>query len=422
MRRCFLLTTLLSISVAFTASQSGAADGDWPGYRGGDGSGHTQESGLPVKWTEKDVVWRTELSGIGQSSPCIWGEQIFVTTAAKNDDGKVERFVQCIERGNGKVIWKQLASTGVGESLHSMNTWATPTCATDGKRVVAFFGPGGIHCYGMDGDKIWSKDLGEFPGGWGIAASPIILGNLVIQNCDATGPSYLIALNKETGKQVWRTDRKALPKGGWSTPILIDTGKRKELVLNGEFGAQGYNPETGADYWYCKSFNGRGSPIPAWGQGLLYVVNGKPGDIYAVRPGGQGNVTASHMAWHTKRGGDRDLSSPIVVGDYVFVVSMKGIATTYDAKSGKELWQKRLGGNFSGPPIAANGLIYLQDEAGTTAVVRPGKDLDVVAKNPINATDDEIFRASPSPSRGQIFVRSNRALYCIGKRATVAGL
>ncbi len=421
LRRCCCLHLSCFLILLSCAIQLRAGDGNWPRYRGADGSGHTDDKELPVNWAASDVVWRTELDGVGQSSACVWGEKIFLTSAKKNDAGNVERSVVCLDRENGKVLWQQVATTGGGEELHKMNTWATPSCATDGERVVAYFGPGGIHCFDLDGNKKWSRQLGDFPGDWGIAASPIIVGQMVIQNCDAEGPSYLVALDKQSGEEIWKTKRPDLPKGGWSTPIVIDTGERKELVLNGEFGVHGYDPQQGTDYWFCKSFNGRGAPIPAWGHGLLYVVNGKPGDIYAVKPGGSGDVTATHMAWHTHRGGDRDLPSPMLVGNYVFAVSMKGIATMYDAETGKELWQKRLGGSFSGPPIAANGLIYIQDEAGETSVIRPGDDLDVVAKNSLGAADDEIFRSEPVPSHGQLFMRSNRAVYCVGKRSIVAG-
>ena len=253
-------------------------------------------------------------------------------------------------------------------------------------------------------------------GAWGFAGSPIILGDRVVQNCDGEGKSFLLALDKETGKEVWRTERKATPKGGWSTPIVIDTGKRKELVLNGEFGVQGYDPETGEDLWYCQSFNGRGTPVPAWTHGVLVTVNGKPGDIYAVKPGGSGDVTKTQMAWHTQRGGGRDLPSPVAVGDYVFTVNMTGIATMYDAGSGKEIWKERLGGNFSATPFIADGLIYALDEEGTTHVIRPGDKLDRVAKNTLGDRSGEIFRASATPNAGRVFIRSDKALYCVGPR------
>lgn len=408
MKRLALLAIL-----SFVAS-SAFADPNFPRFRGVEGSGHVVEPSLPVKWDGEGVAWRAEVPGRGQSSPIVWGERLFVTTAL--DGGKV-RATLCYDRRDGKRLWQQDEPfDGTVEELHKMNSWATSSCATDGERVVSFFGRGGIHCYDLAGKKLWSQKLGAFAGPWGTAASPVFVGELVVQNCDAEDAARLVGLDKRTGTQVWSTPRRKLPRGGWSTPILIDAGSRQELVLNGEHGVQGYDPKTGAELWYCKSFNGRGEPVPAFGHGLLYVVNGLSGDMYAVRPGGSGDVTSSHMAWHLPRKSGRDLPSPILVGDLLLVVSMNGIATQYDVKQAKELWKERLGGNFSGSPIAANGLVYIQNEEGETFVLRPGPQLDLVSRNPLGVTG-EIFRASPAASLGQLFFRSDRAIYCVGKRA-----
>lgn len=392
----------------------GALAEDWPRFRGPQGDGHSTDKNLPVKWSAGDVIYRVALPGTGQSSPIIHGEKIFLTTSLNKG---MQRQILCLNRNDGKVIWKASIGGPKGESLHKMNTWATASCVTDGKRVVAFFGPAGIHCYTVDGKKMWSMKLGEFPGAWGNAASPVIIKDTVIQNCDSEGNGdYLIALNKNSGEEVWRTKRKGLPRGGWSTPIIIKTDTREELVLNGEHGVQGYDPATGKDFWFCKSFNGRGTPMPAFAHGLLFVVNGKPGDVYAVRPGGSGDVTGTHMAWHTRRSGARDLPSPIVVGNYLLAVSMNGRGTCYDAPSGKELWVERMGGSYSASPIAANGLIYQQNEQGQVIVIKPGPSLEIVARNALPVKGSEMFRASLAASDGQIFARSQTALYCIGKR------
>ena len=406
----------IAAAALLTATSVTWAETNWPRWRGPDGTGHSADANLPVTWGAESVLWKTKLGGTGQSCPIIWGERIFLTAAEKTSSG-VQRSVICINRQSGKVLWQQTASTSDAESLHKMNTWATSSCCTDGERVVAFFGQGGIHCFNVEGKKLWSHDLGSFAGAWGTAASPVLVDDMVVQNCDAEGKSYLIAYDKATGKQLWRTERRATPKGGWSTPILIDAGGRRELVLNGEFGVQAYDPVTGKDLWSCKGFNGRGTPTPAVGNGLVYVVNGKPGDLYAVRPGGSGDVTGTHMAWHTPRKGGRDLPSPILVGDYLFTVSMSGIATCYQPTTGKLLWTDRLGGNYAGSPFAAGGLIYLQNEAGETLVIKPGNKLDILARNKLGNAGSEIFRASLTPSAGQIFARSGTTLYCIGKTA-----
>jgi outer membrane protein assembly factor BamB len=410
---CWFLAVLIC---GLTTRPGVPADSQWPRFRGPEGSGHCRDTEVPITWGPGDVAWRTELEGQGHSSPCIWGERVFLTTARKTDAGQVERIVLGVDRSTGKVLWRRVASVRSPEPVHRLNSFATPTCATDGQRVVAFFGPGGIHCYDLEGKRLWSRDLGTFPGPWGTGASPIIVEDLVIQNCDAEGDSYLVALDKRTGETVWRTPRGSLPRGGWNTPIVIDAGGRRELVLNGEHGVRGYDPATGKEHWFCKSFNGRGTPVPAFGQGMLFVVSGLPGDVYAVRPGGSGDVTHTRMVWHTPRRGGRDLSSPILVGGYLMVVNMSGVGSCYDAKTGRELWRERLEGRYSASPIAAGGLVYIQNEAGFTLVIRPGEKLDIVARNKLAAGEDEIFRSSLAPSEGQIFCRSNRALYCIGKR------
>ncbi len=404
-----LSSLVLFIALACAAS---SAEPTWPRWRGPAGNGHSDETNLPIKWSAASIVWKTSLKGSGQSSPIIWGDRIFLTSAL--DSGKT-RLVICVDRRKGKVLWEKTAWSGVPEKSHAQNGWASPSCATDGERVVAFFGKGGLHCYSVEGKRLWSRDLGSFPGPWGVAASPIIVGDLVIQNCDAQGEGYLLALNKFDGKEVWKTPRTAPERGGWSTPVLMPAGDHQELVLNGERAVTAYDPASGKQLWACKSFAGRGDPTVTPGKDLLFVVNGQPGDIYAVKPGGSGDVTEKNMAWHTERKGGRDLPAPILVGDYLTVANMGGITTGYESSSGKVLWSERLKGQYSSSPIAANGLVYFQNEAGETTVLMPGTELKIVAQNTLGAKG-EVFRASLSPCGGQIFSRSDKTLYCIGVR------
>jgi outer membrane protein assembly factor BamB len=298
-----------------------------------------------------------------------------------------------------------------------MNSWATPSCATDGQRVVAFFGVGGLHCFDLDGNKMWSSELGEFAGGWGVGGSPVIHNNLVIQNCDAEGDSFVVAINKESGKEIWRTPRRSKPRGGWSTPIVVNVEGRDQIVLNGEFGIQAYDPTDGHETWFCKSFNGRGTPTPVAGLGKLFVVSGKSGAVYAVKPGGKGDITKTHMAWHTDRKGGRDLPSPILVENSLFVMNMAGIATSYDATTGAEKWKTRLGGKHSSSPVSAGNVIYACAEDGTVYVVRAGGELELIATNSVGTKNGEIFRSSMAISNGQLFLRSDKRLICVGKRA-----
>jgi outer membrane protein assembly factor BamB len=292
-----------AVFAGLVAGSGDAADFNWPRWRGPAGGGHTAETGIPVKWDAAALAWKTVLPGIGQSSPIIWDDRIFLTSALEN--GR-QRVVFCVDRRNGKVLWQDVCWTGAPEPTHKMNGWASATCVTDGRHVWASFGKGGLHCYTVEGKKVWSKDLGVFlsKNKRGTAACPVLVGDLVIQNGDSESDPWLFGINKATGEIVWKTDRPAAE--GYSTPILVEAGGKTELVLNGDSFIGGYEPATGKLLWRCKSFAGRGEPTPAPGKDAVYVVNGLAGDVYAVKPGGSGDVTKSHMAWHTPRKGGRD--------------------------------------------------------------------------------------------------------------------
>lgn len=407
---CFALGFAACLSIA-TLTSASAEEGDWPRFRGPMGTGVSNES-PPIEWTSKGIAWKTDLPVEGHSSPIVAGDAIYLT-GFKQQGGGVARHVVRLNRKTGKVEWNALAGVSPGESIHKMNSWATPSCATDGERVYAFFGAGGLYCFAADGHLVWSRKLGDFPGAWGVGASPVLYGDTVIQNCDAAGDSFIIALDKKTGAEVWKTDRRDKPRGGWSTPVLMQTDSREELVVNGEFGVQAYNPKNGEPLWFCKSFNGRGTPCPVYGDGLVIVVNGKPGDVYAVRPGGTGDVTDTHMQWHTPRSGARDLPSPTYHAGVVFVPAMNGVTTCYDVKTGRTFWKQRLAGNFSASPLAADGRFYALAENGDVYVLEAGPKFEVLARNTINAADDEVFRSSMAASHGQLLIRSNKRLYCV---------
>jgi outer membrane protein assembly factor BamB len=382
---------------------------EWSSLRGPTGMGIYSEK-LSVSWQSEDVEWTKEIEGKGQSSIVQAGSKIFVTSAKKNN----VRFLYCLNKERGELLWKKEINNKRTESIHRMNGWATPTPATEGNRVVAFFGPAGLHCFDLEGNKQWSLDLGEFPSHWGVAASPIIHNGLVIQNCDAIGKSRLVAIHLETGEIAWESTRRDKPKGGWSTPIVIEIQGKEQLVLNGEFGVKGYSVNDGKELWFCESFNGRGSPVPFFDGKLLFVVNGKPGDLYAVDPTGRGNLTKTHMKWHARRNGGRDLPSPVSIQGMVFVTSMGGIVTCYDARSGKTFWVDRLAGAFSGSPLVSGDHFYIQNESGTTYVIKPDqKKMRVVAKNSINQDTGEVFRSTLSPIENRIYTRSHSRVFCI---------
>jgi outer membrane protein assembly factor BamB len=408
---CLRHLLLAELSLSCCLATAARSESNWPRWRGPQQDGHSAEADLPVKWSNDNVVWKTSLPGIGQSSPIIWGDRIFLTSELEK--GR-ERLVFCVDRKTGKLLWQQTAWKGQPEPSHAMNGWASASCATDGEVVVAFFGRGGLHAYSVDGKPLWSHDLGRFESPWGVAACPIILDNLVLQNCDSDTNAFLAAFDKRTGSEIWRTRRRDYR--GWSTPVVIDAGTRRELVLNGHEGVQAYDPATGRELWFCASTKGRGEPTVTPAGKDLVVVNGLTGgDIYSVRPGGDGDVTDSRMTWHTPRKGARDCPSPIVVGDYVIVPDMSGVVTCYSAADGHIYWKERLEGKHSGSPIAAGGLVYITNETGTTRVIRPGPKLEVIAENALTAGSDEIFRATPTPLGGQVFIRSTKMLYCIGR-------
>lgn len=409
---------LLPVLLISVLSGELPAEENWAQFRGPTGRGHTLATNLPTSWDESNIIWKTELKGSGQSSPVVWGDEVFLSGAS--EDG-TERYVMCFSKTDGSLVWSETVVSDSPEEIHSMNSRATPSCVTDGKNVVAFFGPAGIHCFTTKGEKQWSVDLGIFAGSWGIAASPIIVDGKVIQNCDSMGGSRLVALNLEDGSEIWSTRREEKPRGGWSTPILIDTGERRELVLNGEFGVRGYDPDSGKELWFCEGFNGRGTPVPEFADGKLYVVNGKPGDTYCVQPGGSGNVTNTHRLWSASRKGGRDLPSPVVVDGYLFISSMSGIVSCYDADTGEIFYSERLVDTGSvevaAAPLVANGLIYLQTvTGGDVVVIRPGKELDIVSVNTLGIdAKDETFRATITPTGGQLLIRSGTMLYAIGE-------
>ncbi len=407
------IPTAFILAIVLLSGKHLLAEGNWPQWRGPNGTGHSPEKTAPVKWDAKSVKWKLDLPGQGQSSPIIWDDNIFLTSAL---DRGTKRVVFCVSRSKKKIVWQHVAWTGQREQTPRMNGYASDNCTTDGERVYAFFGKGGLHCYSVDGKPLWKRDLGEFPGKWGTGASPILVGDLLIQNCDERGKGLIRAFDKKTGEPKWATNRPAPQRGGWSTPILIDTGKRKEIVLNGEKAVCAYDPESGKELWSCKSVRGRGEPTVTPGKGLIFNINGQPGDISAMRPGGSGDITSTkNLVWRGRRTSGRDQPSPILIGDYLLVVSMKGIATCYNSADGKVLDTVRLNasGSFVSTPIAVGNKAYFISESGQTVVIEPGAKMKIVSTNDLSAPKAEIFRASLTPSKGQMFIRSDRALYCV---------
>ena len=407
-RRLLLAAVLCAV---FPVCRNISAESNWPRWRGPDQDGHSSETGFVKSWDKSKIVWKKPLPGAGQSVPIIWGERIFLTSAL---DRGAERLVMCLDRTSGDVLWQKNVWKGTPEASHAMNGWASSSCVTDGEHVWAFFGKGGgLFCLTVHGQQVWNRPLGEFPGPWGTAASPILAGELLIQNCDSDGEGFLLAVEKSTGKTVWKVDREK--QRGWSSPILIDVAGRKELVIQGHTGIRGYDPANGEEYWRLSGTKGRGTPTVTPADGLIYVVPGRGPATYAVTPGGSGDITRSHVAWSQPRKG-RDLPSPIVIGKFVLIMSMRGgILSCYDSKTGKLHWQERIGGTFTASPVAYEGVAAFVSDEGPGLVVKPGTEPEVTLCESLRSGDEEIFRSSITPSGGRLFIRSTRVLYCIGQ-------
>jgi outer membrane protein assembly factor BamB len=406
----FIALSFLACS-AFIAFDVASADSNWPRWRGPSQDGHSSETGFPREWSPSDVKWTTPLPGAGQSSPIIWGERLFLTAALERG---AERVALCVDRNSGDIVWQTSLWKGKPEESHTMNGWASSTCVTDGERVWCFFGQGGgLFCLTMDGKLLWNRDFGEFPGPWGTAASPILIDNMLIQNCDSDVKGFLLAVDKLTGETLWTTPREG--ERGWSSPILIETANRRELVLQGHTGIRGYDPANGEEFWRVSGTKGRGTPTVTPANGLVYVIPGRGPSIFAVKPGGSGDVTASNVIWNQPRKG-RDLPSPIIVGNYLLAMNMQGgILTCYNATTGEQLWQERIGGTVTASPVAYDGLVAFIEDGGEAIVVEPADTLKIVSRCNLLKDDEEIFRASITPSGGQLFIRSTKNLYCIGK-------
>lgn len=388
------------------------AERSWPQFRGPAGSGLSTDASVPTKWDDGSIVWKTALKGKGHSSPVVAGDKIFLTSAV--EDGR-QRLVMAFDRASGKPLWEQVAWTGNPEKTHKMNGWATPTVYADGQHVWAWFGKAGVYCYTADGKPVWSQQLGEFTtkNARGTSSSLLVVDGTLIVNGDSESDPYLFGLDKVTGKTLWKTERPAAE--GYSSPFLLQAHGRKQVILNGDKFVAAYDPVTGKELWRCKSFAGRGEPVPAVGaDGTIYVVNGLAGDVYAVRTNGDGDVTKTHMAWHTKRNEGRDQPSPLVVGDYLLVCNTKGVLSCYDTKTGKELWKERIAtADIMAGPVGAGGRAYFNFENGETVVVQPGEKLQIIARNKIEPQNGEIFRASLAPCDGRMLIRSDQTLYCV---------
>ena len=418
---------------------------NWPGWRGPDSLGISSEKGIPVKWDiSKNVKWKAEVPGLAHSSPIVWGNCVFVTTAISSDPkedywekgfprisrgpdaAEVSWKVLCFDRDTGKLLWERTAIRKKPASpRQTKNSHASQTPVTDGTYVYAFFGDQGMYCYDFQGKLIWNRDLGTFTmrNGWGLGSSPVLYKDLLIQTCDqeVKEGSFIIALNKKTGETVWKTNREEA--SSWSTPFLYLKGARPELVVNATEAIRSYDPLTGTLLWECHGpATSITTPTPTFAHGLIIVSSGfiveKIRPITAFRPGANGDITlrdgetnSEHIAWRQLTAAPY-IPSPIAYGDYIFVLMDQGFIACYEAKTGKEVYGKQridIGAGFSASPVAVDGNLYCASEDGDVYVIRAGAAYELLAKNSLG----EAIMASPAVSDGKMFIRTLNHLYCI---------
>jgi outer membrane protein assembly factor BamB len=400
----------MGLALALCCVVSPAAADEWPAWRGPRGDGVSDEKNIPLHWGKTDKVhWKAAIPGRGYSSPIIWGERIFLTTCLEKD---LKRMLLCLDRADGKMLWQRVVLTSKLERKHSLNSYASSTPATDGRHVwVSFLEDHDIHvaCYDFQGKRVWHHSPGKFYSVHGFCSSPILYKDMVIINGDQDAEAYLVALEKATGRERWRADRPNRTRS-YCAPLIIDAAGKKQLVLSGSKCVASYDPDTGKQHWIIDGPTEQFVASPVFLDGILFITAGFPEHhVLGIRPDGQGNVTKTKILWRHQKGASY-VPSPLARDKYFFVVSDGGIASCFEARSGKRLWMKRLGRRHSASPVAAGPYLYFPDDDGITWVVKAGGTFELVSKNVLG----EGCYASPAISRGQIFVRTVGHLYCIG--------
>jgi len=423
-----------------------AAPASWPQFRGRSASGIADGEHPPLSWNAeqgKGVRWKTEIPGLAHSSPVVWGDRLFVTTAVSSrpdaevrmratpmesspDTSKQSWRVYCLDRHTGKVLWQRTAYEGTPKTKRSpKNSFASATPATDGKHLVVSFGSHGLYCYDLDGNLLWQKDLGVLDSGfyfdpsyqWGDASSPVLYKDVAIVQCDLQKGSFVAAFNLKDGTERWRTPRAELPS--WGTPTIYEGPGRPELVTNGVNKIRGYDPATGKELWSLATGNSLiSAATPVLGPEGVVVGNGyrplRP--LYAIRYGAQGEIAAEAangaLLWSKKSGGPYYVT-PIVYGERLYLLSENGVLTSLYVKTGEEIYRHRVGdtgATFSASPLAADGKLYLTSETGDVYVVKDDLEYKLLATNPVGGP----CMATPAIVDGMIYVRTQSHVLGIG--------
>jgi len=440
--------TLLIASVVMSGSAN-AQSPQWPMFRGENASG-LGEGSAPIRWnagTNEGIAWKTAIPGIGHSSPVIWGDLVFITTAVSSDSA--ETFtpaaargasvaesrpqqswrIYCLDRQSGRIVWQRTAHEGVPKiGRHAKASHANATPATNGRQVVAFFGSEGLFAYSLDGKPLWSRDLGIIDVGyvgqpeyqWSTASSPLLYDGLVIIQADAQQGSFVAAFDVESGREVWRQRRDELPS--WSTPVIAGAGSRAVLVTNSPKFIRGLDPRTGRELWRVADGAEVKVPTPVAAQDIVVVSGGAPRgrQFYGIRPAESGdrrNDEVDRLAWTVEKGGPYT-PTPIVTGDLLFVLADNGVLRAFEVQSGRLLHQARVpetGGAYSASPVSAAGVLYLTSEDGEIHVVRAESRFELIATNAMG----EILMATPAIGGGMLIVRG--AQHVFGVRGSGSG-
>ncbi|MEO2049964.1 MAG: PQQ-binding-like beta-propeller repeat protein [Pirellulales bacterium] len=418
------MQVLLLFLIVVSTSGSLLANDDWRQFRGPDGNGHARIKELPLKWNgNENIAWKTEIHDRGWSSPVIWGNQIWVTTAT-NDGHKL--FAVCVDRETGKVTHDiHVFSVDQPQRIAAENTYASPTPVIEKGRIYVHYGTYGTACLNtLTGSIVWTRrDLKcDHEDGAGPNSSPFLVGNLFIVNVDGRDVQYVIALDKTTGKNVWKTDRSVdyskVPvhqRKAYTMPILIPRGSGKQLVSPGGRAVYSYDPATGKELWRVRHRGWSIAPRPVYGFGLVFVMmdHDHP-ELWAVQSDGTGDVAKSHVEWKVK-GGIPSRSSPLLVDDLLFIVNRHGIVSCLEARTGKLVWKTRIEGKYSASPIYASDRIYFFNENAVSTIIKPARQFKILSVNPL---PQEQLMASPAMAGHSIFIRTEKYLYRIEDAST----
>ena len=415
---------ILSVVAVFVFSFVVAQAQNWPQWRGPALNGVSSEKNLPVKWTtEENVAWKVAMPGWSGSTPIIWRDRIFLNVA----DGD-NLSLWCLDKTKGEVLWKQ--PLGSGNVKMRKQNMSSPSPVTDGRSVYVMTGTGILKGFDFNGKELWSRDIqkdyGQFGLNWGYASSPLLFEDSlyvqVLHGMKTDDPSYVMRIDKKTGKTLWKVDRptNAIRESpdSYTTPALLRYGKNTEIVITGGDCVTGHDPANGKELWRANGLNPDNdgsyrivaSPVV---QGELIVAPSRERPIIALRAGGRGDVTRSHVLWSSGNG--PDVPTPVTDGTYLYVVNDRGIMFCLDLKTGKEHYgrQRLRPGTYSGSPVLADGKIYITNEDGLTSVIKAGPAFELLAENDF----DDYTLSSPAVSEGQIFFRTRNFLYAIGQRA-----